>query len=575
MGTIGTYQGQSITGGSDASVAAQVAAINASSSSGTRGAVNNYTPPAQGGSSSPSLVIKGAPSGFELPAGSSLSGNYNYSSLPESFKNPQITPTSLAPATPIPLPPKTQTPDYNGLVLGGNIGLGIGTGSKDKNGNPIVVNPSIGSEGTVLSPTETILKQNEDLFRQYINDQSPVPSLANEYANLEKSYGIAEKQQAVNDYTAQINAITAQSQADQLRTTGQGRGIPEVIIGGQQAQIAKEAAIKVLPIQAQLAAAQGNLEFAQSRLDTFFKLRTQDIQNEYNYKKDVRDATYSFLNDQQKTRLASLQKEDDRKYAEKQANLQRLDEWSKLAVTTGQSNLISKFASLDPSSSTFNTELTKLSSQVRKPTEAKSRQTQVVKLDNGSTVLLDTQTGAIIKTLGGDVTTSTAAQVAPLQDKLNLISELKNSSGFSDAVGPNSLARVGVLNKFTGAKQEFIGGVQQLVSQDTLNSLLTLKKAGGTLGALSEGEGKMLKSSATKIGTWEVKDKDGNVVGYNVSEKAFKKELDNIKMLTDRAIKAADPYGGTLKLDDRAQVQSIFGGNNATTVFNPATYYSK
>ena len=62
----------------------------------------------------------------------------------------------------------------------------------------------------------------------------------------------------------------------------------------------------------------------------------------------------------------------------------------------------------------------------------------------------------------------------------------------------------------------------------TLDSLIKAKQNGATFGALSEGEMKVLASSATKIGTWVDKDKNGNVKGYNIGEQALKDELNNI-----------------------------------------------
>jgi hypothetical protein len=127
-----------------------------------------------------------------------------------------------------------------------------------------------------------------------------------------------------------------------------------------------------------------------------------------------------------------------------------------------------------------------------------------------------------------------------IQDKVSGIDSLINSPGLAGSVGPNAIARSSPdFNFFTGVRQDFIAGVQQLVSKDTLDTLINLKKAGGTLGALSEGEGRLLNSAATKIGTWAIKDSGGNVIGYNTSEDSFKKELNTIKTITNRALEAA------------------------------------
>lgn len=98
-------------------------------------------------------------------------------------------------------------------------------------------------------------------------------------------------------------------------------------------------------------------------------------------------------------------------------------------------------------------------------------------------------------------------------------------------------------NKLTGKQQEFISGVEQLRSQLTLDSLINAKSQGATFGALSEGEMNILSSSASKLGTWAIKDKSGNVVGYNTSQSNFQKEMDKINNFAklDYILKGGNP----------------------------------
>jgi len=111
-------------------------------------------------------------------------------------------------------------------------------------------------------------------------------------------------------------------------------------------------------------------------------------------------------------------------------------------------------------------------------------------------------------------------------------------------VGPNPLARntwYNVFSKwdsFTGKAQNYVGSVEQLVSQETMDTLVNLKSQGGTLGALSDQERLMLQNAATKIGGWKI-EKDGKVVGYDIDEDSFKKELERIQSLTETALRNA------------------------------------
>jgi hypothetical protein len=131
--------------------------------------------------------------------------------------------------------------------------------------------------------------------------------------------------------------------------------------------------------------------------------------------------------------------------------------------------------------------------------------------------------------------------VAGLGDTVKLIDSIKTSSGLSGFVGPVGLTRLSPITSFTGEGQNFIAGVQQLTSKQTLDTLINLKAAGGTLGALSEGERSMLMQAGSKINSWAITEDgkpDGKVIGYKIDEANFKKELNTIRDLTNRAIVA-------------------------------------
>jgi predicted ABC-type ATPase len=130
--------------------------------------------------------------------------------------------------------------------------------------------------------------------------------------------------------------------------------------------------------------------------------------------------------------------------------------------------------------------------------------------------------------------------ISPLIEKSNTINSLMNNPALSSAVGPNPLARFGGMAGLTGAKGDFVLGVEQLISRETMDTLLALKKAGGTLGALSDGERFMLESAASSIGGARVKNDDGNVIGYKMTEGAFKNALLDLQKIADTALLKAD-----------------------------------
>lgn len=158
--------------------------------------------------------------------------------------------------------------------------------------------------------------------------------------------------------------------------------------------------------------------------------------------------------------------------------------------------------------------------------------------------------------------------VQNLNDTVYKIQTVLDSGYLSGAVGPNTFARLSPLSSFTGGQQDFLAGVSQITNQETLDKLLQLKASGGTLGALNESEGKMLRDAATKINGWAIKDKDGNVTGYNTSEAAFRKELTTLQ---DQARRAIVNAGGEVIPTNNAFTQALGGINKpipGTTILN-------
>lgn len=229
----------------------------------------------------------------------------------------------------IPQPP-TQ-PDYMGTLLGANKSL---------------VNPALGvteAKGTLsVTPPAPVEggQQSGDLtsiFKQYAGLQEKAPSAEKMYNSMPEKADLERAQADVQNYSGQINAITSKAQADILSTQGQGRGIPEAIIGGQQAQLSKEAAIAALPLQALLANAQGNVELAQTHLDTLFKLKMQDAQSAYEYKNKMLDAAMQVATKQEQRQYDAIQKADDRKYNDLQAQQSKLQDLAFTLTKNGAS----------------------------------------------------------------------------------------------------------------------------------------------------------------------------------------------------------------------------------------------
>src|SRR3990167_2636435 len=268
-----------------------------------------------------------------------------------------------------PPPAPTDTTDYGAILA---------------NTGPIVAPPPPTTEKTEIS-----------LIEKYLAGATPPPSQEQAFRTAEEEAGIQAKQQAVleqqrkeqaarnrlNALNAQLNAISTESKATQERLLQEatGRGITVGGLQPMQAGELRKSALAAFPIQAQvygaqeaLLAAQGDtegarrtLELAQDRLDTTFKLKSEDAQRTYDYWKDIREKVLDFATEAEKTKLEAQQTNDTRIFQEKTANIRRAQDISDQAWKAGQSNVAIRIAQLDPTSPTFTEDLARLQGKIR------------------------------------------------------------------------------------------------------------------------------------------------------------------------------------------------------------------
>jgi hypothetical protein len=244
-----------------------------------------------------------------------------------------ISSTTLTPTTQPTIPTATTIPtsQTTGVVTANNQALTPSGFTTDSNG---IYTPK--EQAVVDSQT----KLANDRINALMNN--PQPNLENLYNTTRQQTGVDQAQQAVNTYTGQLNTITANSQAAQLAANVQGSntGATETIVGGRQAEIAKEAAINALPIQALLATAQGNLQMAQSNLDTLFSIKSKDAENTYSFNTSMINAVYDFADKQQQNLLDTLKTQQAQAYATQQDFLKTQSQLLQSAVSQGASGAV-------------------------------------------------------------------------------------------------------------------------------------------------------------------------------------------------------------------------------------------
>lgn len=133
--------------------------------------------------------------------------------------------------------------------------------------------------------------------------------------------------------------------------------------------------------------------------------------------------------------------------------------------------------------------------------------------------------------------------------------------------GGLGLGSQGAKDHFSGDSDALIGQTEQFISKKFLQSLIDVKAQGATFGALQKAEQDALTAAATFVGQRRIykgKGEDRTVVGYDMSEEDFKRELSTIQTLTRTAYERAVGKSFT---DDEDKVLNDFFDN--TLGFNP------
>jgi len=206
-------------------------------------------------------------------------------------------------------------------------------------------------------------KTFDDLMKKFEENQGQSKEDVN--AQLEKDYQLAEKEKAARLVSDKIKAINAKADASQLSLIGQGRGIPEAIIGGQQAQIAREAAIAVLPLSAEYAARKGDLDAARDSIDRLYKIKVADIDAKTEHQNKVIEMTMNFADKKTQRKLEAIKLKNQYQREDLKELIKRQDDFQELAFENNQYTLAGKIRLLDHNSKTYLSDLNNLASQLR------------------------------------------------------------------------------------------------------------------------------------------------------------------------------------------------------------------
>lgn len=335
---IGSVKGTPIYSGSSASIASQYAAASGGSTSTSTASKTSSSSSSGGGSSGGGQVITQGQSFVDTMGRTGIAQfNPNTGQRLSSGQSVTVNSSSMGATEPIPTAPKPLIPDYSGLL-----------------------NKAVGD--AAISPTEQTVQQSQtDLFSQYLKSQKAQPDLASIQTKLEQDNQIQQKREAKNQYQTQLNSIVTQAQAQNLALEGQGRGQTSSFVGGEQARINREAAIKALPVQALLSAASQDLETAQSHVDKMFQIYAKDAENQVNYFNRQADLAYNFLDKQQQNQLQTIRDEKSFQQNLLLKNIDTQQGYANEALKNGNIRLFNAITGIRPptdlNSATYKTDL--------------------------------------------------------------------------------------------------------------------------------------------------------------------------------------------------------------------------
>lgn len=451
-----------------------------------------------------------------------------------------------------------------------------------------IVGQEIANIGALQTKYDTANTQASDIYSQLagLSTQNKESDLATAY----QTGGVNDAASKIRQLNAQAQALDLEAQAVPLQVQQEsiGRGRTEAGIAPLQTARLRENALKALSLGQQAALAQADYQTAKDKADQMITIKYADIENQINTKKLQLDALDRFVLTPTQERLKEARalalKKEERELEESKATEKAI---SDIGMTLGKYGADQSTIQDVLSSKNIKDAIIKAGSKLQDPRakmELESiridqliKRAELAKIQR-ATALLGQPTEAE-KKAQATALKNVKAQIPALEDKMVLLDGVLSSNAIDSVVGPTFLSRAGgditgIAGRFIagatagavagvpfagvgaipgaiiggtalasqglsdvfGSRQSLISSVNQLTDKAFLDELLSLKERGGTLGQVTEKEGQALRSAASKIGTWEIKNDKGQVIGYNASEKDFKDEINRIRTSTNRIL---------------------------------------
>lgn len=228
-----------------------------------------------------------------------------------------------------------------------NFGAAPGTGVTNFTGYPQYAagmtgqyNPDGTPKETPGETKDTSEKDNMKAYMDSLKEYMGTPERT-DTAQIKEDSGLNDLLKKQSDIEAEMTAISSKAETQKLALVGQGRGIPEVIIGGQQAKIDREAAIQLMPLTAKYQAVSGNVDTAKQIVADFIADERAYQSDMRDYRKTMFNAAINYADKEQAKAIRERERKEDRQFEEEDNFRTRQQKFMEDAIDSEQPELIS------------------------------------------------------------------------------------------------------------------------------------------------------------------------------------------------------------------------------------------
>jgi hypothetical protein len=468
---------------------------------------------------------------------------------------PQPAPVQTAQPVNVQIPSTLSSEDISSTTTQFKGSQGISTSTADQ--FMASLNPSLTSLSQTTQQAEQLanqmtaggisqLQDEQTKLRQEISKLSGDMSQSARKAELEQQYGLNEQLTQLSELNKQIASKSAQYQ--QAIIENQGRNVLTSQIAGREGQLKRQMAVEIGGLTAMAEAMQGNIDMARSIIKDTVALEYEDKQNQLNTLLQQLEWNREDMTKEEQKQAAKM--EADAKAQQAQLEIAQKNREQIMEIAAQAAGKGADFNTLQQMLTAESPEDALLMSggylatpselemyQAKKEIDAMYDAGKMTELEMYEAKKAIDEGFARQKTQAVDTAQAQAA-ATDANNKLQTIDAILGvfeGGGSSSVVGTGFGIGPGFKNlwetEVTGESGMLLANVEKLISQQTLQTLIDLKKSGGTLGAVSQTELDILINAATNLGSNNIamRDSNGTIVGFKIPESQFVAEIKRMK----------------------------------------------